>query len=100
MQSHEITIGNEKFSLKSDVDADHVAALVKELRQRYDSVNNHKPLRAGQSSQSFRFMVIVALELLEELHRIQADYNRVTADSIDFAEKISGRIDKILINGF
>ncbi len=100
MQSHEITIGNEKFTLKSDGSPLHVEKLVAEIQKRYDVVTNNKPPRSAQSPQAFKSMAIVALMLLDELQELKNSYEISTGKSIDFARHISDRIDTILSNGF
>lgn len=100
MQSHEITIGGEKFSLKSDGDSEYVVNLVKDIQNRYDAVNNNKPPRSAQTAQAFRSMAIVAIGLLDELNQVQKSKNHLSSESMTFANEMSERIDQILAESF
>jgi cell division protein ZapA (FtsZ GTPase activity inhibitor) len=100
MQSHEITIGGEKFSLKSDGDLEYVANLAKDIQNRYDTVNNNKPPRSAVTAQAFRSMAIVAIGLLDELNQVQKSKNQLSSESRTFANEMSARIDQILSESF
>ncbi|MBN2719079.1 MAG: cell division protein ZapA [Deltaproteobacteria bacterium] len=93
MKTYEITIGRETFPIKSDASEAHVKELAREIQSRYDQMNTHKGPRA---SQGFRAMTMVALVLLDELLEMQQKHSSLKKESVEFATRLTARIDAVL----
>jgi cell division protein ZapA (FtsZ GTPase activity inhibitor) len=96
MNTHQITIAGETFSIKSDASAEHVQNLAKEIQRRFDAINNRKGPRA---SQELRAMAMVAMVLLDELHELTEKQDKTVKSAVSFAKSISSQIDDLLLRG-
>jgi len=97
MKTYQIRIGGESFPIRSDAEPEQIEELENELRRRFEDVNNRK---GPKSSQGFRAMAMVAIILLDELREIKKRHETMGKETVEFAQRISTRIDTLLEDGF
>ena len=92
MRTIPITIAGTNFQIRSDLDEEYVEKLAAEITDRFNSL---KP-KGARSEQDLRAMSLVALGVLDELHKSSDRHQQLRRKTREFVQRMVSRLDGLL----